>query len=60
MKFTKILLTTAIFSFSVLGTAQVVYANVNDDVLQQSVLSSGEQLVQGSSAFMNEEGAVLD
>ena len=55
MKLTNTLLTAAIFSFSVLGAAQVVYANVNDDVLQQSVLSGGEQLAQGSSAFMNEE-----
>ncbi|MFZ7275211.1 tetratricopeptide repeat protein [Avibacterium avium] len=54
MKFTKTLLTTALFSFSVLSASQMAYAETNDAELVQ-LLSGGEQLQQALEALLNDE-----
>ncbi|POY46412.1 tetratricopeptide repeat protein, partial [Avibacterium paragallinarum] len=56
MKFTKTLLTTALFSLSVLSTTQMAYAETNNaELVQQAVLSGGEQLKQVREALEKNE-----
>ncbi|KKA99723.1 tetratricopeptide repeat protein, partial [Avibacterium paragallinarum] len=56
MKFTKTLLTTALFSLSVFSTTQIAYAETNNaELVEQAILSDGEQLKRVMEAFEREE-----
>ncbi|WP_152436190.1 tetratricopeptide repeat protein [Avibacterium paragallinarum] len=56
MKFTKTLLTTALFSFSVFSISQMGYAKTNDaELVQQAILSGGEQLLRVVEAIKKNE-----